>query len=81
MSKDNIEHFFHTPTKTLLFVINIPEITFKIKDKKEYVEYYLKLNSLKINLSKNDYGSVSNSVIYNDYEKYIDKIIHYIKSI
>jgi hypothetical protein len=81
MSKDNIEQFFHTPTKTLLFVINLPEIKTEIKDKKGYVDYYTKLKSLIIKASAIDYGKFKSSVIYNDYEEYINKITHYIKSI
>ncbi len=81
MSKDNIDHFFHTPTKTLLFVVNLPEIKIKIKDKKGYVDYYTRLKSLNIKLSNNDYGTFKSSVIFNDYEEYINKIIYYIKSI
>lgn len=81
MSNDNTEHYFHTPTKTLLFVINLPKIKSEINNKKEYVEYYTKLKSLKINASTTDYGNFKSSVIFNDYEEYINKIIHYIKSI
>jgi hypothetical protein len=81
LSKDDIQHFFHAPTKTLLFVVNLPDINTEIKNKKEYVEYYKNLKNLKISSSTIDYGKFNSSVIFNDYEEYIDKIVHYIKSI
>ncbi len=81
LSKDNIEHFFHSPTKTLLFVINLPKIRKSITNKKEYIKHYLNLKKITVKLSKNNYGKFHNSVVYNDYETYIDKVVHYIKSI
>ena len=81
LSNDNIEQFFHTPTKTLLFVISLPNINTEIKNKNEYVENYKKMKSLTIKTSDIDYGTFNNSLIFNDYETYIEKIIHYIKSI
>lgn len=81
LSKDDIQHFFHAPTKTLLFVVNLPDIDTEIKNKKQYVGYYKKLKNLTISSSTIDYGKFNSSVIFNDYEEYIDKIVHYIKSI
>ncbi len=81
LSKDNVERFVHTPIKTLLFVVQLPQIKKEIKNKDEYKNHYLGLKKMKIQLSKNDYGEFQKSVIFNDYEKYIDKIVHYIKSI
>jgi hypothetical protein len=81
LSKDNIEHFFHTPTKTLLFVVNLPEINIDITNKKDYVHYYNNLQDLDIGISKINYGAFNHAVIFNDYEGYMEKITHYIKSI
>ncbi|PIF01890.1 MAG: hypothetical protein CR965_01160 [Paludibacter sp.] len=81
LSTDNIEHFFHTPTKTLLFIVKLPKIDKEIKSKKDYINYYLKLDKISIKISKNDFGDFNSSVIYNDYEQYIEKIVHYIQSI
>ncbi len=81
LSKDNIGLFFHTPIKTLLFVIKLPDIIKEIKNKQEYIEYYLNLDEISVKLSQNYYGEFQNSVIFNDYEKYIEKVVHYIKSI
>ncbi|MBS9766600.1 MAG: hypothetical protein KGV44_03540 [Flavobacteriaceae bacterium] len=81
LSKDNIEHFFHSPTKTLLFVVNLPKIEKEIANKKDYIDYYLGLDEIEVKLSQNHYGDFQNSVIYNDYKTYINKVVHYIKSI
>lgn len=81
LSKDNIEHFFHSPTKTLLFVVTLPKITKSINNKDEYIKHYLSLKKIKVKLSQNDYGKFHNSVVYNDYETYIEKVVYYIKSI
>ncbi len=81
LSKDNIAQFFHSPTKTFLGVVNFPSIETKITSKAEYVQHYLDLDEIEVQFSQNDYGQFDNSVIYNDYEMYIDKVVHYIKSI
>ncbi len=81
LSGDNIEHFLHTPTKTLLFVVELPKIGGKISNKEEYVNHYLGLKKIDVQLSKNTYGKFQKSVIFNDYEKYMSKVVHYIKSI
>ena len=81
LSNDNTEQFYHTPTKTLLFVISLPNINTVIKNKNEYVANYKKMKYLTVKTSDIDYGTFNNSLIFNDYETYIEKIIHYIKSI
>ena len=81
LSKDNIELSAHTPTKTLLFVIHIPDINRNILDKKDYISYYSNHKNLSLNISNNEYGEFSSSVILNDYEKFIEKIINYINFI
>ncbi len=40
LSEDNIQTSIHTPTKTLLFVIHLPEISQPIVDKTDYVHFY-----------------------------------------
>ncbi len=81
LSTDNVAQFFHSPTKTLLFVVNLPSIEKEVKSEKDYIDYYLNLDKIEVKLSQNDYGEFQNSVIYNDYETYIDKVVHYIKAI
>jgi len=81
LSKDNIDNFLHTPTKTLLYVVKLPEINIAIRTKEEYYDYYKNYQNLKIEKSTRDYGNFSSSVIHNDYVVYMKKISNYIKSI
>lgn len=83
LSSDNVNSFLHTPQKTLIYLINLPTCPSSIKNKKDYLTYYSDMcssKSLVITESKATF-SFSDNVIFNDYETYIDKIIHYIKSI
>ena len=75
------KNILHTPNKTLLFVIHIPEISRNIENKDEYISFYRNINDLNIELSSRTFNRFDNSVIYNDYEMYIDKVVHYIKSL
>lgn len=81
LSKDDIQTSIHTPTKTLLFVIHLPEIKNEVKDKNEYVTYYTNAKDMCIYESKFDYGKFSSAVIYNDYEDFASKVVHYIQFI
>ena len=81
LSKDNIDNFLHTPTKTLLYVVKLPEINIAIRTKEEYYDHYRNYPNLKIKKSTRDYGNFSTSVIHNEYVVYMKKISNYIKSI
>ena len=83
LSKDDVETSIHTPTKTLLFVIHLPEIdeNESIKDKKEYVAYYSNYQNICVSESPAQYGEFSSAVIYNDYEDFAKKVVHYIEFI
>lgn len=78
LSEDNIQTSIHTPTKTLLFVIHLPEITKPIADKYDYVDYYESQSDFVVRESQAEYGEFSSAVIYNDYEDFVDKVVHYI---
>ena len=67
LSKDDFESLRHTPVKTLLFVVHLPEIEEEINKKVDYLNYYRKMDTICISKSNNDYGKFSNAVIYNDY--------------
>lgn len=80
LSKDNVTEFLHTPNKTLVFIVHIQNNDGrKFADKKEYEEFYLS-NEFDITVSdlKFDFG---NSVIYNNYETFIQKVVYTIKSL
>lgn len=79
LSKDDIQTSIHTPTKTLLFVIHLPEIEKEIHDKKEYTIYYSNYENMCVCESEAEYGKFSSAVIYNDYEDFAEKVAHYIK--
>ncbi len=78
LSEDNIQTSIHTPTKTLLFVVHLPEIKQPIADKYAYVNYYESQTDFMVCESQADYGEFSSAVVYNDYEDFIDKVVHYI---
>lgn len=82
MSKDNVDMYMHTPTKTLLFAYHIPDATKPLTTKKEYKDYYLKsIKNSSLSLSTTNYGSFGNAVIINDYESFVRKVAHYILSL
>lgn len=80
LSEDNIETSVHTPTKTLLYVIQLPDIdqNSPVTNKREYVTYYETQTNLQVCESTAEYGSFSSAVIHNDYKDFIDKVVHYI---
>jgi len=83
LSKDNTGIFFHTPVKTLLFIIKFPNcdhntITTKTKYKRHYLN---QMPDSPIQLSTNINSEFGNTIILNNYEMFIEKITHYIKSI
>ena len=79
LSKDDINVYYHTPNKTLIFVIHIPDNE-NIKTKKEYLSFY-KENQFNMEISNNKYYDFSNSVILNDYEKFMEKVFHTIMAL
>ncbi len=83
LSKDNTGIFFHTPVKTLLFIIKFPNCDHNtITTKTKYKRYYLnQMPGSSIQLSTNINSEFGNTIILNNYEMFIKKIAHYIKSI
>lgn len=83
LSRDNTEKYFHTPIKTLLFIIKFPQCDRGvITTRSKYKRYYLnQTQNIPVQLSTNTSGSFGNAIILNDYELFIEKTIHYIKSI
>lgn len=81
LSQDDIQTSIHTPTKTLLFVIHLPEIDIDIEEKNDYKDYYENYEDFYIEESEAVFGNFSSAVIYNDYEDFAEKIVHYIKFI
>ncbi|NLZ51191.1 MAG: hypothetical protein GX899_05760 [Rikenellaceae bacterium] len=79
LSKDNIDVFFHTPNKTLIYVVHIPDNE-SLSNQSEYMEYYRNLD-FSIIESKARFDSMESAVILNDYETFIEKVNHTIKAL
>lgn len=81
LSKDDEDNFEHTPNKTLIFIIKFSKLDKKIiKNKEQYKKFYLN-NKKELKISKTKYYEFDNQVILNDYEKFMKKLVHTIKSI
>lgn len=81
LSGDDVEKYYHTPNKTLVFLIHIQsddeQRTFADKD--EYKQFYLN-NDFDITLSPLNF-SFGNSIIYNDYDTFIQKVAYSIRGL
>lgn len=80
LSNDNTGVYFHTPNKTLFYFIDFPEIPNNIENRKDYNNYYVENSDFNVceGTQKYEFGDL---FVYNDYEKFIEKIIHAILSI
>lgn len=81
LSHDDNITWVHTPAKTLLYVIELPEIG-QPAHKEDYVQQYLALHeccelNLRIFANSDQFG---NGLIYNDYDMFIRKVSHRILS-
>lgn len=78
--EDNVENFFHTPNKTLLVVVKLPEFS-HARDKDEYkalcsgeaLQYSQKF---KAEFENKNSANFEGSVIFNDYERFLNKLYH-----
>lgn len=81
ISKDEPDIFFHIPNKTLLYMIQVPSFEKNnVHNKKDYIEYFSNIENLKFEKS-NEIYDFSSQVVYNEYEKFINKLINYINYI
>ncbi len=83
LSKDNTGRYFHTPVKTLLFIIKFPECDHNaITTRSKYKRYYLNHSrNITMRISAGISRSPGNAMVLNDYGMFIEKIVHYLKSI
>lgn len=79
LSHDNVETLFHTPNKTLLYVVHIPNND-ELATKDEYLNYY-RSTMPNIELSGNRYNDFGDAIIINDFDKFIDKVYHTIMAL
>ena len=81
LSKDDINTSIHTPTKTLIYVLNFTEteteekIREKIKTKQDYIDHYQNSKTLNIIASKTNFGEIGDNVILNNYDYFIKDVI------
>lgn len=75
LSQDDTSLYMHTPTKTLIFVVHIPDCPPHIRDRGAYLQYY-RDNKPTMTVSSHVYGDFGATVILNDYEQFIDKVYH-----
>ena len=70
----------HTPNKTLFYMIDVGlNKNELLKTKKDYINYYCN-NDFSINLSDKTFKFKDN-VIYNDYEKFAQKVVYSVLSL
>lgn len=88
MSKDDPEKYFHTPNKTLIVLLHLKDRPCGVfVDENNYAEYYLNLRNINdlIKYSdkfrKNFENRNRTNTIYNNYETFLAKTCHLIKSI
>ncbi len=81
LSNDNIDTYLHTPNKTLVFIVHIQDknSNAKISNRQTYVDYYSN-NDFDMTMSALSFNFGS-TIVYNDYDKFIDKVVHAIKSL
>lgn len=80
LSKDNPQKYFHTPDKTLVVLLKLKEDTeVRFNNSQEYANYYLSI------INDDDLLEFSNcvhkdlfdnSVILNDYEDFLQRVVH-----
>lgn len=80
LSKDNVDVYYHTPNKTLIYVVHLPDTPASVDNSEKYLEFY-RNNPHELELTKHQYADFSSSVILNDYETFVDKMYHTIKSL
>ena len=78
LSNDNTDIFLHTPDKTLIFVVHIPEND-SLQDASQYMTYYK--SHVDVSLSETLPEEFGLAVILNDYPTFIEKVYHKIKSL
>jgi len=81
LSNDDEKVYMHTPIKTLLFVMKFPPCNNNISTRSKYNKFYLGLPIIEIKTSDNVAGNFEKAVILNDYDNFIEKVVHNIKSI
>lgn len=80
LSEDNISDYYHTPTKTLIMMVKNRQISSQINDREAYIKFYENRDNIVFDITKDKY-SFGDSIIFQDYKLFMDKICHYIEFI
>lgn len=80
LSSDDARAFYHTPDKTLLYVVHLPEPECELNTAQEYLDYYRTGNHT-LSLTEHNYEEFAGNVILNDYDTFIDKVYHTVKAL
>ena len=81
LSNDNVSDFLHTPNKTLLYLIQTTDSPINTDNNPSRADW---INFMKENLNittSNQDIDFGNSIIYNNYNKFIEKVVHSVLSI
>jgi len=78
LSEDNVDSFMHTPTKTFVGVVHIPDVPRNVTNFNLYKEFYL-LNRPEFTYSSKQMNFGSN-IVYNDFSDFIKKVAHSVLS-
>lgn len=81
LSSDNNEVWLHTPDKTLLYVIHLPELPHQPADRSSYISEYQEMDSPVVCETQAHYGNFAPTVIFNDYETFITKVVYRVLSL
>ena len=81
LSNDDTDVFLHTPNKTLLYVVKLPNPELQRDHKNDYYAHYRSMENIVIEDSKQEYNAFGNAIIFNDYELFLKKVYHSIHSI
>ncbi|MDE6823633.1 MAG: hypothetical protein K2J27_02765 [Duncaniella sp.] len=80
LSKDDIDLYYHTPNKTLIYVVHLPEPTEQLTTSEQYIDYY-RTHEADLSLSGDHYPEFKSAVILNDYATFINKVYYTIKAL
>ena len=77
LSNDNTDRYLHSPNKTLLYIINSTDREFTLFQKRdEWAQFMLTDGVTNVTLNNDDVGAFGDTIIKNDYEDFITKVMH-----
>ncbi len=85
LSADNVDAYWHTPNKTLIYVVRVePSLPKDCEDLDAYCRFYTEqIDNIKVIISPQVYSGFKKdeTVILNDYATFIDKVYHAIMAL